>query len=171
MSTTIDYPANRLSLPIIPGYGIKPQDGVARTDMDAGPARQRRRWTTTPTVFPVTFLFTRYELAIFEGWYVNEADEGAALFNIELLGGIGLARHEARFKGAYEASPRNGSADPNAELWTVSATLEIRSRPMLDDGMTALLIDSDLGDLSAAIDAATASKAGLPPAPYYWQWS
>lgn len=172
MSTSLDWPEARLGLPSITNYGIEPQDAVARTDMDSGPARQRRRWTTTPTEFPVTFKLSRYQLAIFEGWFDNFADAGAAYFNITLLSGVGLASHEVRFKGkAYKANPWNADDDANAEWWRVTAVFEARNRPVLDEGMTALLIDSDFGDLIAAIDASIAANGGLPPAPYYWQWS
>lgn len=155
MTTSINWPADRLSLPSIDGYGIEPQEGVARTDMDSGPARQRRRWTTTPTNFPVTFKFTRTELAVFEGWYYNVAQEGAAWFNITLLSGLGLITHEARFKGPYKSSPWNAGATANAEWWRVTATLEIRDRPILDAGATAIVLDSDLDALYATIDAFT----------------
>lgn len=155
MTTALDYPHHRLSSPTIGGYGIEPQEGVARTDMDVGTARQRRRWTTTPTIFPVQFKFTRYQLAIFEGWYYNDAQEGAAWFNITLLSGLGLVTHEARFKGPYRSNPWNGSDDANAEWWRVTAQLEIRDRPVLDAGATAIVLDSDILALYATIDAFT----------------
>ena len=155
MTTSINFPTSRLTLPTISGYGIEPQEGVARTDMDSGPARHRRRWTRTPTNFPVVWKFTRYQLAIFEGWYYNDAAEGAAFFNIPLLSGLGLVTHEARFRGPYKSSPWNGSADANAEWWRISATLEIRDRPVLDAGATAIVIDSDISLLFATIDAFT----------------
>ena len=171
MATSIDYPAHRLSQPLVPGYGIKPQDAVARTDMESGAARHRRRWIKPPAAYSATFLFSRYELAIFEGWHLNDIDEGAAWFNIDLLSGVGMASCEARFKWPYEAAPRNSSELANAENWTVTATLEIRDRPILDAGMTAILLDSDLDDLVAAIDASIAANGGLPRTPYYWQWN
>lgn len=171
MTTSLDWPENRLGLPSIGGYGIEPHDGVARTDMDSGPARQRRRWTTVPTEFPVTLKLSRYQLAIFEGWHESYGDAGARYFNIRLLSGIGIASHEARFKGKYKANPWNAADDANAEWWRVTFVLEARERPILDEGMTALLLDSDFIDLAAAIDAAIAADGGLPPAPYYWQWS
>jgi len=153
MTTDLSWPEHRLGLPSIAGYGIEPQDGVARTDMDSGPARHRRRWTTTPTEFPVTFKFTRYQLAIFEGWYYNDAAEGANFFNITLLSGLGLVNHEARFKGKYKSLPWNADDAANSEWWRVTTTLEIRNRPVLDAGMTAIVLASDIDELFATIDA------------------
>lgn len=152
MTTAISWPTDRLSLPLVPGYAIEPADGVARTDMEAGPARHRRRWTTTPTIFQASWLFTRYELAIFEGWFLHIGDEGAAWFEIPLLSGLGLVTHEARFRGPYKAVPRNGGPTANAELWTVTAPMEIRDRPILDAGATAIVLDSDITALYATID-------------------
>ena len=34
---------NTLPLPSVEGYGLTPQEAVLRTDMESGPARQRRR--------------------------------------------------------------------------------------------------------------------------------
>lgn len=153
MTTELNWPEDKLGLPSIGGYSIKPQNGVARTDMDSGPARQRRRWTTTPTQFPVVMKFTRYQLAIFEGWYYNFAAEGANYFNITLLSGLGLVNHEARFKGEYESKPWNADDDANAEWWRVTTTLEIRNRPVLDAGATGIVLDSDITALMATIDA------------------
>ncbi len=153
MTTALDWPENVLGLPTVNGYGIEPQEGVARTDMDSGPARQRRRWTATPTRFPAEFRFNRYQLAIFESWYEHDGAQGANWFNITLLVGIGLVEHEARFLGQYKAVPFNSSDKANAEIWRVTTTLEVRERPMLDAGALAIALDSDLATLIATIDA------------------
>lgn len=143
MTTSLNFPEALVGLPTIGGYGIEPQDGVARTDMDSGPARQRRRWTTTPTDFPVTWKVTRAQLALFEAWYYHHAAEGAAWFNITLLSGTGLNLHEARFVGKYKAAPWNGSDDANAEWWRVTTKLEIRNRPILDQLELTFLLAND----------------------------
>lgn len=154
MSVDLDWPEEKLGLPTIADYGIEPQEGVLRTDMATGAARQRRRFTTTPTLFPGVLLLTRYQLAIFEGWYYNDAAEGAVWFNITLLSGLGLVTHEARFKGQYKSTPWNGDAgNANAELWRVEVTFEVRNRPVLDADATALVLDSDPLALFATIDA------------------
>lgn len=153
MTTSLNWPQDKLSLPTIGGYGIDPQEGVARTDMDSGPARQRRRWTTSPTQFAVTFKFTRTQLVIFEGWYYNVAAEGANWFNIPLLSGLGIVTHECRFMGQYKATPWNQNDDGNAEWWSVTTTLEVRNRPTLDAGATLIVLDSDPSALIATIAA------------------
>ena len=147
MTTSVSWPSDNLPLPSIAGYALKPQPNVDRSDMDSGPARQRRRGTQTPTEIPVQFELTLTELMIFESWYRYVALEGAAWFNITLLGGIGLVSHEARFKSSdpYQAVPHNG------ENWMVTSVLEVRDRPMLDGEMLDVALDSDLTALLAAI--------------------
>lgn len=116
------WPTN-LPLPLTSSYGIQPQQGFIRTDMDQGPARQRRRFTTTPTIYPVKFMMTESEFGIFESWFRDEADDGAAWFDIQLRGGTGLQTVEARFMQGWSAS----RVAPNYE---VQAQLEVRNRPI-----------------------------------------
>ncbi len=47
-SLTLRFP-KRLPYPTVEGYSIRPDEAIIRTDMEAGPARQRRRYTQTPT--------------------------------------------------------------------------------------------------------------------------
>jgi hypothetical protein len=146
MATDLDWP-EQLPLPSISNYGIEPQEGVARTDMEVGPARQRRRWTVTPTEFPVEWHLTLEELALFEAWYRFYGQEGAAWFNITLLGGLGLVTHEARFRGQYKAKAAS------ARWWVVSARLEVRDRPTLDEAALAIALTNDVAQLFSWISA------------------
>ena len=92
-----------LPLPSVEGYGLTPQEAVLRTDMESGPARQRRRFRQTPTRITVRWLFSETQFALFEAWYKYHADEGGQWFEITLLGGLGLLPHEARFTRQFEA--------------------------------------------------------------------
>jgi hypothetical protein len=73
--------------------------------------------------------------------------EGAQWFEIELLSGIGLAPHQARFTKAYQARLSSGN------LWEVSAELELRNRPMLTRDALGVLVESDFDALAASIDS------------------
>jgi hypothetical protein len=73
--------------------------------------------------------------------------EGAQWFEIELLSGIGLSPHQARFTRAYQARLANGN------LWEVSAELELRNRPMLTRDALGVLVESDFDALAASIDS------------------
>lgn len=127
-----------LPLPTIQGYLIQPEDTILRTEMEAGLARQRRRFTNVPTKISVRWIMRRDQYAIFEGWYRWHAKEGASWFTITLLGGMGLLEHEARFVRQFSAQLLAGGM-----LWEITSELEIRERPVLDEGLLNLLLTED----------------------------
>jgi len=51
----VSWPAT-LPLPTVEGYGIRPGEAILRTEMEAGPARQRKRFTQVPTRIAVRWL-------------------------------------------------------------------------------------------------------------------
>ena len=152
----------RLPLPSIEGYGITPGEAILRTEMEAGPARQRRRFTQVPSRITVRWVMGRHQFALFEAWYRYTAEEGGAWFEIDLLGGLGLVSQEARFTRQFEARPYRG------RLWEVTSELEIRSRPTLDEGGLALLLTEDVAGLNANIDALHMLVHETLPGPHAW---
>ena len=46
----IAYPHDYLPMPLQDGYGFKPVSPLQRTETTSGRARQRRKYTSTPTV-------------------------------------------------------------------------------------------------------------------------
>ena len=127
-----------LPLPTVPGYSVHPEDAILRTEMEAGLARQRRRFTNVPTKVSVRWIMRRDQYAIFEGWYRWQAKEGANWFTITLLGGLGLLDQEARFTRQFSARLLAGGT-----LWEITSELEIRERPVLDEGLLNLLLSED----------------------------
>lgn len=121
--TTITWPSD-LPAPEIDGYGIQPQAAIIRTDMDQGPARQRRRFRSAPTHYPVKWFMTEPQLSTLESWFHHVIEDGAAWFDISLRNGQGLQSVEARFIAPWQATMMGG---PHYE---VSATLEVRNRPI-----------------------------------------
>ena len=126
-----------LPLPTVEGYGIQPGDAILRTEMEAGPARQRRRFTQVPSRVSVRWIIRRDQFALFEAWYRWQAKEGGAWFEIELLSGLGLLTQEARFTRQFQAQLLGGT------LWEIRSELEIRERPVLDEGLLNLLLSED----------------------------
>jgi len=147
------------------GYGITPQEGVTRTDMEIGPARARKRSTATPWRLKLRWHLTRFELALFEGWFRSYAAEGAAWFGMTLISGVGLQTHEIRFFKPYESTAHSG------ELWLVTAEVESRDPPWLDQGGLDVLLDSDLAGLLAEATLWEAWMPDFPNAPYHYAWS
>ncbi|MGN7613053.1 hypothetical protein ACQZV8_13320 [Magnetococcales bacterium HHB-1] len=126
MSQNVQWPVT-LPLPTTSGYGVVPQEAVLRTDMEAGPARQRRRFTQTSTEISVRWRFTKQQYALFEAWYKHRAQEGGTWFNMALKGGIGITDHDCRFKEPFTASLENNL------VWIVTSKLETRERPTLNE--------------------------------------
>lgn len=125
-----------LPLPTVQSYAVQPGDAVVRTEMEAGLARQRRRFTDVPSMIGVRWLFTRNQFAVFEAWYKLYAKEGAEFFDIDLLGGIGITTHTARFTRQFDAKLFNGL------FWEVTSQLEIRERPTLDAEAMEILLEN-----------------------------
>ena len=142
---TINFP-EKLPYPTTEGYAIKPGEAIVRTDMEAGPARQRRRYTQTPSKISVRWVMNREQFSLFEAWYKYYAKEGAEWFNITLLGGLGLMEQEARFTQQFEAKLLNGY------LWEITSELEIRDRPTLSEGALGILLDCEYDRLVNAVN-------------------
>jgi hypothetical protein len=140
----IRFPAT-LPMPLAEPYAVKPADGVVRTDMEQGPARQRREFTQVPTKIPVKWRFTDAEYAVFDAWYQWKGKAGAEWFIIPLRSGLGVVDHVARFTKQYEAPLQKGI------YWLVSMELETRDRPVLTEAELDILLDTSWADLSAAV--------------------
>lgn len=116
------WPAT-LPAPLINGYGVNPIDMVARTTMEAGNTKSRRRSLARRDIVPVSWKMTDAEMAIFRTWFdePTEADGGAGWFDVSLLLGNGGSQTvEARFSGIWQAKM------VGAQNWEASASLEVR---------------------------------------------
>ena len=113
---TINFPKT-LPYPTVQGYAIKPGEAIVRTEMEAGPERQRRRYTQTPSRITVKWIFNLEQFAVFEAWYKYYAQEGGEWFYITLF---------------------------NGRLWEISSELEIRDRPTLSEDEMDVLTEIDL---------------------------
>ena len=158
---TVFWPTT-LPLPSIEGYGLHPGEAILRTEMEAGPARQRRRYTQVPSRISARWVFRREQFALFEAWYRWHAKEGGEWFEINLLGGLGLVVHEARFTRPFDAQPRSGV------LWEVSSELEIRERPTLDEDALEIFLESDPTALLASINELNTLVHQRMPGPMVW---
>ncbi|GAB4387215.1 hypothetical protein [Albidovulum sp.] len=158
---TVAWP-ERLPLPTIEGYAVRPGEAILRTEMEAGPARQRRRFTQVPSRLAVRWVMRRDQFALFEAWYRWSAKEGGAWFTIDLLGGLGLVPQEARFTRQFEARIVAGV------LWEVVSELEIRERPVLSEDALAIALDGDLVALFRDIDTLHLLIHVQLPGSYAW---
>ena len=137
---------DQLPAPTVEGYAINPGEGVLRTQMDSGLARQRQIFTQTPTTFNVRWIFTTAQYHTFEGWYLHFAAEGAGQFVINLASGQGITPHNARFLAQFSASLIAQN------LWQVTAQLEIINRPVVSKEYLSVALNSDMGGLYLGIE-------------------
>lgn len=144
--TDITWPVT-LPMPTVQGYSVQPGEAILRTEMDAGLARQRRRFTNVPTKVQVRWIMRRDQYAVFEGWYRWKAREGANWFYVTLLGGLGLLDQEARFTRQFISQLIAGGT-----LWEITSEFEIRERPVLDEGLLNLLLEEDAQGLLNAMN-------------------
>ena len=145
MTSILVWPAS-LPKPLVSGYNLKPAEGVLRTNMDSGLARQRRIFTQTPTVFQVSWIMSQQEFQTFEGWYLHFAKEGATKFQIDLQSGQGIIAHTVRFKDQYQASL------VSATLWQIRASLEVLNRPTVSADYLTIALNNNLDALYGGID-------------------
>ena len=112
-----------LPAPLLDGYALSPVDQTARTDMEAGAARVRRRTSARNDVIDVSWCLTPAQLATFRAWFEDDVSGiagGSSWFDVMLDVGDGAAsQQEARFKGAWKAQR-------DSSYWKVTAQLEVR---------------------------------------------
>ncbi|WP_147613864.1 hypothetical protein [Treponema pectinovorum] len=112
--STIEYPA---SLPLMRLEGMQTQrkSNVVRTEMDAGPAKARRRYTVSSKYFTGTILLKSYERETFEAWYKHTLCDGILRFKMK--DPQTLSYGEFRFSEDYTESNTDG-------LWQITMKLE-----------------------------------------------
>lgn len=122
------YPS-QLPLPMQDGYALQHQSPFTRTEMQSGRARQRRTFTSVPSSASVTWFFTSdVQCQLFEGWFRDElgAKDGENWFDMPLQTPLGVYQYQCRFVDMYQ-----GPALAAFNKWQITASLEIRERPIL----------------------------------------
>ena len=146
----IKYPPI-LPTPTIQGYRIKQQDNTVRTRMEAGVARQRRRFLTVPTDMRLRWVMQSSLFALFEGFYKTKAKEGAEWIIFPIYNGAGYLDSEVRFKEPYQATLLSDNT------WQVTADMEIREAQVLTEDLLDLFLNisedaNAIGDMASDLD-------------------
>ena len=124
----IDFPAG-LPTPLRSGYELQHVSPLMRSELESGRVRQRRRYTSVPTIVSVSWILTRQQAQVFESWFRYEIEDGAGWFNCRLNTPVGLQDYECRFADMY-SGPQLVARDH----WQFSADIEIRERQTLPEG-------------------------------------
>lgn len=125
---TIDFPSS-LPTPLRSSYGLQHISPMMRSELQSGRARQRRRYTSVPSMASVSWLLSDNQAIAFESWFRDSVIDGAEWFNCRLSTPIGLQDYECRFAEMY-----NGPELVGPGLWRISASLELRERQLLPVG-------------------------------------
>ncbi|WP_324710397.1 hypothetical protein [Pseudomonas citronellolis] len=124
----IEYPED-LPFPQRSGYGFTPVSPLLRSELQSGRARQRRRFTSTPTVGSFTWLLSDTQAVLFEAWFKEVLLDGSQWFECPLKAPMGKKAYVARFMDIYSGPVLFGRSH-----WQYSANLELRERPVLTGG-------------------------------------
>lgn len=121
---TIDFPS-LLPTPLRSGYGLQHVSPMMRSELQSGRARQRRRYTSVPSMASVSWLLSDDQAMAFEAWFRDATVDGTDWFNCRLSTPVGLKDYECRFVEMY-----NGPELVGPNLWRITATLELRERQL-----------------------------------------
>lgn len=148
ITTNINYPAG---LPLALRQGRSTQHGTPfiRTQLDSGRARQRRRFTSVPSVQTFVWFFTDLECRVFEAWFRDAVQDGAAWFSMPVRTPLPEDLRTplvCRFVQMYTGPDIIGR-----DRWKISATLEVWERPLFPPGWGLLpdyMMGSDIFDMA-----------------------
>jgi len=132
MTASIDYPV-QLPTPLRNGYDTNHISPLTRSELVSGRARQRRRFTSVPTIASVSWMFTEQQAQVFETWFRWVLSDGSEWFNVTLRTPMGLQPYECRFAEMYRGPKLMGIT-----LWQIEADLEIRERQTFAEGWETL---------------------------------
>ena len=113
-----------LGNPQFSGYDLESTDPTVRTDMDSGPARVRRRFTSSPDNVSLRFVFNETQMATFRSFWETGFLNGAAWVSMPIKTGVsaGLMPKECRpLTGSFKASPASRTQ------WVVEFMVEVRN--------------------------------------------
>ena len=115
MSTAIYWP-EELPIPKLSGLASQYQKAFIRTEMDAGPAKQRLRYTAVPKQFTGALVLTEAKRAILDSFFVDTLGYGTLRFYMSNPQTGTL--EEFRFTDMYTATGNDGG------LYDISLPLE-----------------------------------------------
>jgi len=146
----ISYPKS-LKLPLISNYQLSQQSNLLRTPMSSGSARVRKRFTSTPTIFPAKWKLDGNSAIAFEGFVVHGTNDTVNWFVMPIRTPEGVIEHEVRFI----TNPLE-SVSYDDGYWKYSANLEIRKRkvPTEESTVTEMLKPNSINEFVTGISDA-----------------
>ena len=127
----IEYPKG-LPAGLQSGSSYQTVSPMQRSTLVTGRAIQRRRYTNVPTSRKISWVFNQVQAQAFEAWFRDSLNDGVSWFECPLKTPLGCFDYTARFTDIYSGPSRVGP-----DLWSISAELELRERPIppVGDGL------------------------------------
>lgn len=128
------------------GHTTRHASPLLRTSMASGRARQRRKFTSVPSVHTCAWLMTQAQAQAFESWFAETLVDGVQWFNMPLRTPMGSGKLLCRFMDVYQGPDLVG-----IDRWQISASIEVWARPLLPPGwglLPELVIGSSIIDLA-----------------------
>lgn len=113
--TSITWPSTLPQVLLLDGLNGKKKSSVVRTEMDSGPAKQRRRYTVSTKYFKGSMVVTESQRRILENFYDNILGHGTIRFVMKDPQTLEYA--EFRFKEEYDEDSLDGN-------WRITMNLE-----------------------------------------------
>jgi len=114
MTTVISWPPELPYGLLAEGFSKQPQTNVIRSQMDAGPAKARRRYTARTVAFSGRRVFDKAELEIFERFYHTALADGVLRFQFK--DPVTLQTAMFRFTSCYTVTALGGLFEVAMEL-------------------------------------------------------
>lgn len=128
ITTDIDFP-DGLPYPLLEDRTVQHVSPFIRTTMQSGRSRSRRTFTSVPSMQGVSWVLTNEQALVFEAWFREVADDGAAWFNCKMRTPLGVGEYVAKFAEMYRGPEPFGP-----KRWKIWAELELFQRPILAPG-------------------------------------
>lgn len=126
--SAIPYPS-QLPRPLQDGYKLSTTSPKLSTTLVTGRVRERRRFTNVPTLVSVRWNMDEQQAAFFEAWFARTLVDGSLWFEAELKTPDGFKPYVCRIRGMYD-----GPELVQVSRWEITATVELRERPLIPDG-------------------------------------
>lgn len=140
----------QLPAPNLEGYGLQHGEPMQRTELSSGRARQRRRFTSVPSVATLSWVMTQQQAQLFEAWYKYTIKDGSEWFEGQIKTPLGYGAYNIRFTGMY-----SGPVPFAFAQWRIEAQVELFERQVLPEGYVEFpqyIIDSEILDKAMNIE-------------------
>ena len=133
------------------GFGVTTDTSVARTKMDSGRTRQRKRFTRDFRRMTASWKLSDAEYGYFQSIYLHLLDHGTDWFLAAFPMGDGVTR---QYTVRFVADTYQAKQDEATLYWSVSANLETEDEtsPWSADDISALVaVDFDIDAFEAMV--------------------